>query len=672
MQRIDRNSLRALAGSVSGSCVEKEALLNIKQNQIVNLTTRHLELSGCSFLRQITTMTPSPRYTISVPTLITKKNGKKPEAKESNFSITSAVTTEETPTMESSTALFNTYFESTATTDNDITRFYTTENLLEETSIATTSENALSESDYGSTTTHVTTEFFDGVEESRKPPIKKRSIPSKLTVRRYTQRSRTIVCHQARRFRSSRERWWFIAISNCNGTRGIDIKYRLLMTNGPPGDYWHEHFSADEFYILPVLMAFSVAYSFLTLAVVMCSIELRSRQLLHTTYKIFVASDLLQFFGILFESICYLKYAVSGVPAVKVKRFGAVLIGASETCFLLLLLLLAKGYTITRGRLPLPASIKLTIFMCLYTVTYMSIFIYEAKVFDPGEVLYLYESPAGYSLITLRVVAWCMFIYSTIFTIQHYPEKANFYFPFNVFGTIWFLAGPAFILSANTYIDKWVRESVVCAVLHFITFGGHLMFLILTMPSVANKNFPYHVRTTQIGVMEMAGNGTGNYNIDQFSHHVYEPTTTIQEETVIIPLTKRTEEIFEDMYKQRALQKNITNEEDNDELPINYRDPVIDNVLSWSVAKNVSTLELPAFQRVQYRRSTTSTNSRMSDDSNQNGILSGNRPFSPVSSNRTPKGNFDDYVKEVPVELFTVSKMVVTKSNKARVDIESE
>lgn len=29
--------------------------------------------------------------------------------------------------------------------------------------------------------------------------------------------------------------------------QGIDINYQILMTNGPPGDYWQEHFSADEF-----------------------------------------------------------------------------------------------------------------------------------------------------------------------------------------------------------------------------------------------------------------------------------------------------------------------------------------------------------------------------------------------------------------------------------------
>ncbi|CAH1099536.1 unnamed protein product [Psylliodes chrysocephalus] len=476
----------------------------------------------------------------------------------------------------------------------------------------------------------------------------------------FIRRGRTVTCHNARRFRSSRERWWFIVISNCNGAKGINIKYKILMTNGPPGDYWHEHFSADEFYILPVLMAFVVAYSFLLLGIVVCTMELKSRQLLHTTYKIFVFSVIIQLFGILFVSSCYLKLAVSGFMVTKMRRFGLVLMGMSETSFLLLLLLLVKGYTVTRGRLPISASIKLTVFMCIYAVTYVSIFIYEAKVFDPGEVLYLYESPAGYGLIILRILAWCMFIYSTIFTLKHYPEKGNFYYPFNIFGTLWFIAGPAFILSANNYIDKWVRESVVFAVLLFISFGGHLMFLILTMPSVANKNFPYHVRTTQIGIMELAGrNGTST--MEQFGHHMYEPTTTFREQTVIIPLTRRTEEIFEGMYNQAAFRRtdlpneNASENEDNRE----QSDKTIDNVLSWSLAKNVSALELPV-NGVNYNSATASAHSR-SDNSSP---LSRDLSFRENIENPKNLGqNYEDYIRDVPIELFTVSKMLVTTTN---------
>lgn len=55
-----------------------------------------------------------------------------------------------------------------------------------------------------------------------------------------------VTCNNAGGFQSVRERWWYIAISNCGSDKGIDIKYRFKMTNGPPGDFWHEHFSADE------------------------------------------------------------------------------------------------------------------------------------------------------------------------------------------------------------------------------------------------------------------------------------------------------------------------------------------------------------------------------------------------------------------------------------------
>ncbi|KRT84060.1 hypothetical protein AMK59_2972 [Oryctes borbonicus] len=333
---------------------------------------------------------------------------------------------------------------------------------------------------------------------------------------------------------------------------------------------------------------------------------------------------------------------------------GEMCMGFSETCFLLMLLLLAKGYTITRGRLSLSASVRLTIFMCLYSITFIALFVYEAKVFDPGEVLYLYESPAGYGLIVLRIFAWCIFIYSTVFTLKKYPEKSNFYYPFNIFGTLWFIAGPAFILSANTYIDKWIRESIVCAVLLFITFGGHLMFLLLTMPSVANKNFPYHVRTTQIGVMEVAG-ASGSNTIEHFSHHVYEPSRTA-EHTVIIPLTKRTEELFGGIYTQHLYNTSLRNsnhEERNRPVQADL-DIAMENVLTWSLAKNISALEY--HHNMDNLESTAGLDS---PDFRRNSCSTARD-----SMQETPQRNSDEWVREVPVELFTVSKLVVNKTGK--------
>jgi hypothetical protein len=77
-----------------------------------------------------------------------------------------------------------------------------------------------------------------------------------------------------------------------------------------------------------------------------------------------------------------------------------------------------------------------------------------------GEVLYIYESLPGYGLVLLRTFGWFVFIYSTFFTLKHYPEKGTFYYPFFSFYTLWFVSGPCIIIIANHIVAQWVREKV--------------------------------------------------------------------------------------------------------------------------------------------------------------------------------------------------------------------
>lgn len=79
--------------------------------------------------------------------------------------------------------------------------------------------------------------------------------------------------------------------------------------------------------------------------------------------------------------ILILFYGTGYISSTRIFDFsGRMLESGSEVCFLLLLLLIAKGYTVTRGRLRLASSVKLTIFMCAYVVTTLGLFIYEQHV----------------------------------------------------------------------------------------------------------------------------------------------------------------------------------------------------------------------------------------------------------------------------------------------------
>ena len=100
-------------------------------------------------------------------------------------------------------------------------------------------------------------------------------------------------CSSHREFRSSRPRWWFIAISDCSSSNGINVTYNISLRNGEPGDFWREHFSADEFcklfrFFNQILHTSLYAYIFKTFSCfacidwnIMCIFNIDSRQFLH-------------------------------------------------------------------------------------------------------------------------------------------------------------------------------------------------------------------------------------------------------------------------------------------------------------------------------------------------------------------------------------------------------
>uniref|UniRef100_T1JAQ3 Uncharacterized protein n=1 Tax=Strigamia maritima TaxID=126957 RepID=T1JAQ3_STRMM len=311
----------------------------------------------------------------------------------------------------------------------------------------------------------------------------------------------TVECNASWTFTGARERWWYMAISNCNSKKGLYLKYKIIMRNGNIGDHWFGHFSADEFY------------------------GLRERGLLHTTYKLYLASIISQTIGLMFLFIAYNQYAIDGQGLPPLKTTGQIFQVINSLLFIYLILLLGKGYTVTRARLSPKSNSRLILFMCSYSICYVILIVFEMAVFDPAEVLYLYESPGGYGLLILRVIGWIMLLFAVGFTIKHHPLKLPFYVPFLLFYSLWFISTPILIIIITYVIDNWVRETVSVGLDLSIAFIGHLFFLHLTWPTSANKNFPFHIKTTQVRALERFGNVSGMsdpLSLDNFSRHPYE------------------------------------------------------------------------------------------------------------------------------------------------------
>ncbi|GFS01115.1 transmembrane protein 145 [Elysia marginata] len=296
-------------------------------------------------------------------------------------------------------------------------------------------------------------------------------------------------CNGTMNFGSSRERWWYVTVSRCGApantqVKGLYLYYKLHMTNGD--DLLHKEFSADEF------------------------LKLRKRQLFHSTYKLYLVAVTLWTVHLFCMVVAWGSYGTTGWEMRRMEVLGRIIAAGSNIVFILMLILLAKGYTIVRGRLTNKAMVKITSFIFIYVVVSVALFIWEGIFFDPGLVLYYYESPPGYCMVAIILVGWLWFTKAAVFTLKHFKAKTNFYIAFYVIYSIWFWASPVIILIAMFAMAKWTREKTVNGVQQFVAYLGHVIFLILTMPNKVNANFPYHIKTTQIASVPEDGPLTGD------------------------------------------------------------------------------------------------------------------------------------------------------------------
>lgn len=197
--------------------------------------------------------------------------------------------------------------------------------------------------------------------------------------------------------------------------------------------------------ILPLLMAFAIAYFILIILSIFVATELRSRKLLHVSYKIFMLSLWFYLIGLMFEIYSYSIRAYMGIDfpgaALTAKLFQA----SSETLFTVLLLLLALGFTVTKSVLSMIQVWRLLGFVWLSTILQLSLFIYQSEVFDPGLVLYIYESPPGYGLMALKIWTWVVFLLCCYKTSLKAAGKINFYSFLMTLGSGWFLFHPLMV-----------------------------------------------------------------------------------------------------------------------------------------------------------------------------------------------------------------------------------
>ncbi|KAI6235271.1 Transmembrane protein [Aphelenchoides besseyi] len=329
-------------------------------------------------------------------------------------------------------------------------------------------------------------------------------------------KSEWINCTGSRSFYSRRPRWWYLALANCDSINGLYLDYNILMTNGKPSNRWFYHFSFDEFYSLPICIFFMIVDIIILIISIIFTYMLKSRNYFHATFKLYLHSLVLHLSGQVLMWLHYDRYADNGRGFPLLRSFGLLLRQFASVIFVLLLLLVAKGYTITRSKISQTSTVKLIIFMTFYLITNVAMMIWELALFDPAEVTYISESMAAYFQSGLIIIAWLWYLLSSITTSRKYPLKKAFYCVLAILITFWFWAIPVTLVISNFVLDAWVRAEVMLAVESGVMVYGFSVFLVLTNPIQKGVNlFPFHVRTTQIS------------QENNFPQHVYEVSPSL-------------------------------------------------------------------------------------------------------------------------------------------------
>eukprot|EP00240_Pyramimonas_obovata_P000916 CAMPEP_0118958394 /NCGR_PEP_ID=MMETSP1169-20130426/62599_1 /TAXON_ID=36882 /ORGANISM="Pyramimonas obovata, Strain CCMP722" /LENGTH=590 /DNA_ID=CAMNT_0006906509 /DNA_START=759 /DNA_END=2527 /DNA_ORIENTATION=- len=297
-------------------------------------------------------------------------------------------------------------------------------------------------------------------------------------------------------------KWLFLAVANCDlycyergeylCQGGLDLDYSLEFVNG---EGWAvEQFSADEVGVLQTEIFFFVMQCVLTVGAYLTYRALSIVQKFHHTVKLLVASVLITLLADFFDMIHYCQFASNGQGSPGLHVFSVWLTGLSEVTLLLMIILVAKGWSICCRKLSATGRVKISIYTTTYILMWSVLLFWFNYGVSDAEVIYIYHCVPGYLICVLRLLGVIWLWYATFTTLSKYHTKKRFLKKFAAIFTLW-LAGLPFIVLVALGIPTWIRAVVVNVLELSFTFVAQFVMLTMYYPGVYNRSFPFHATT---------------------------------------------------------------------------------------------------------------------------------------------------------------------------------
>jgi len=229
-----------------------------------------------------------------------------------------------------------------------------------------------------------------------------------------------------------------------------------------------------------------------------------TKAFVHPIVKLFTFSLFFQLLSVLAEAIHYLVYSFDGKGVLPLDKFSEGMEALGRVAFILLLILLAKGWTISTDELRYRGF--LIVGMLALFFAYFSLIIFDWAARDPESTLYEYESVPGALIVSLNGLTGIWFVVTILFTWRAEDDqvKKNFLLQLGLIYTVWFAVLPVMVL-LGLGLDPWVREKIVKSMNLTITTLAFFILGYLLWPSRSDAYF--RIKTP---------------NVTQSTHNAYE------------------------------------------------------------------------------------------------------------------------------------------------------
>ncbi|GAM19613.1 hypothetical protein SAMD00019534_027880 [Acytostelium subglobosum LB1] len=264
----------------------------------------------------------------------------------------------------------------------------------------------------------------------------------------------------------TRPHYWYVVAADCSSTNGMDLEYKLEFYN--TGNIWKHQFSADDQGLEQMYLTYFWFFLVLAIFSCYCGYMLMRTHSYHPIVKLLTITVLLEFLSIFILLCHYGSYSHNGVGGPGARGVGEIIDLAAQLTFILLIILLAKGWAISRTNLD--DKVIILGVMGVLSALYLIMFIWYKAGQDAASTVYMYDTVPGIILLVCRSLAmlWFMWCGYNTYMEENNPAKRQFYMFFGIAFVIWFISLP-FICIVASAVDPWIRQRTVLA--FYVTFN---------------------------------------------------------------------------------------------------------------------------------------------------------------------------------------------------------